>query len=254
MTAAAPWKPSWPPRVAARSTTSPSRSSWTACSRPSGAPRPPRARGTGRGRARGTARDRDDRQFVGDGRNLQDRLARRAHRRHRADRRRDRHRQGADRAHDPPQQPARRAAVRCRWTAPPSLRRCSKASCSAPCKGAYTGADRDRIGVFEAANHGTVFLDEIGDIELNFQLKLLRFLQEREIRPLGASRVPSRWTCASSRPPTATCRRWSRKASSARISGSASTWCASPCRRCASAAATFPCWRDFFVAQIQRAL
>jgi DNA-binding NtrC family response regulator len=56
-------------------------------------------------------------------------------------------------------------------------------------KGSYTGADRDRIGVFEAANRGTVFLDEIGDIELNFQLMLLRFLQEREIRPLGAPRA-----------------------------------------------------------------
>jgi DNA-binding NtrC family response regulator len=55
-------------------------------------------------------------------------------------------------------------------------------------KGAYTGADRDRMGVFEAANNGTVFLDEIGDIDLGFQLKLLRFLQEREIRPLGAAR------------------------------------------------------------------
>jgi two-component system, NtrC family, response regulator HydG len=56
-------------------------------------------------------------------------------------------------------------------------------------KGAYTGADRDRMGVFEAAHNGTVFLDEIGDIDLGFQLKLLRFLQEREIRPLGSPRA-----------------------------------------------------------------
>jgi len=55
-------------------------------------------------------------------------------------------------------------------------------------KGAFTGADRDRAGVFESANYGTIFLDEIGDIDVNFQAKLLRVLQEREIRPLGSPR------------------------------------------------------------------
>jgi DNA-binding NtrC family response regulator len=56
-------------------------------------------------------------------------------------------------------------------------------------KGSYTGADRDRIGLLEAANRGTVFLDEIGDIDADFQAALLRFLETREIRPVGASRA-----------------------------------------------------------------
>lgn len=47
-------------------------------------------------------------------------------------------------------------------------------------KGAFTGAERIRIGRFEAAHGGTIFLDEIGDIPLSTQVKLLRVLEERD--------------------------------------------------------------------------
>jgi len=54
-------------------------------------------------------------------------------------------------------------------------------------KGAFTGAQQSRAGKFEAANHGTIFLDEIGDMPLGIQAKLLRVLQEREIERLGGN-------------------------------------------------------------------
>lgn len=54
-------------------------------------------------------------------------------------------------------------------------------------KGAFTGADMNRIGRLEQADGGTLFLDEIGDMPLATQVKLLRALQERTIQPLGAS-------------------------------------------------------------------
>lgn len=55
-------------------------------------------------------------------------------------------------------------------------------------KGAYTGADRARMGRFEAAQGGTIFLDEIGDIPLHTQVKLLRVLEEKEIERVGENR------------------------------------------------------------------
>jgi two-component system, NtrC family, response regulator HupR/HoxA len=70
-------------------------------------------------------------------------------------------------------------------------------------RGAFTGAISDRLGLFRAADGGTVFLDEISEVSPSFQVSLLRFLQEGEIKPLGADQVLTsnvRIIAASNRP------------------------------------------------------
>ncbi|WP_044175580.1 sigma-54-dependent transcriptional regulator [Flectobacillus major] len=69
-------------------------------------------------------------------------------------------------------------------------------------RGAFTDAKSDRVGRFELANKGTIFLDEIGDLDLSSQVKLLRVLQDRTFEPLGSSKsktVDVRVICATNR-------------------------------------------------------
>ena len=58
-------------------------------------------------------------------------------------------------------------------------------------KGSFTGATEDKIGLFQAANEGTLFLDEVADLPISMQVKLLRAIQEKTIRPIGhAKEIP----------------------------------------------------------------
>ena len=112
-------------------------------------------------------------------------------------------------------------------------------------KGSFTGAVSDKAGLLQSAENGTLFLDEIADLPLPMQVKLLRVIQEKTVRPVGAQ-PKKRSMYASCRPHIAISPRWSRPANSARIFTTASMLSSCTCRRCASAATTCCCWRIIF--------
>ena len=112
-------------------------------------------------------------------------------------------------------------------------------------KGAFTGALARQIGRFELADHSTLFLDEIGDLPFDVQVKLLRVLEERQIERLGSPRAVKRRRHGSSPRPTATSSSGSPTTRSARTCTTGSTSSRSRCRRCASATEDIPLlvWR-----------
>ena len=114
-------------------------------------------------------------------------------------------------------------------------------------RGAFTGADRQKRGLLETADGGTVFLDEIGEMAPGLQAKLLRFLEEKTFKRVGGiGRHPGRRPRHRGDQPQAR-GRGARAAGSARTSSTGSTCCRSCCRRCATGADDIPPLVDFYV-------
>ena len=121
-------------------------------------------------------------------------------------------------------------------------------------KGAFTGGPHAQARPPRARRRRHLFLDEIGELPLDLQAKLLRFVQEKQFTPRRRHRGAHAWTCASSPPPTWTCAPRSRRASSARTCSIASTSsrCTSPPLR--ERAGRHPPPGDDLPAAVRRAL
>ena len=119
-------------------------------------------------------------------------------------------------------------------------------------KGSFTGATEKKIGKFEAANHGTIFLDEIGEMNVGTQAKLLRILEGHPFERVGGStpiRVDVRVVAATNQPLEQAIQRGH---ASAAICSSACRWSRSACRRCASATSDVPLLAEHFLQRFVR--